>query len=138
MTPRCDMTLEWHLREVVAKEAVDGSVKEAVRAVFTHMHSGRSRRRRGGRELVRLLEETRSAAADADEWQVVRLVQDAIEYAEGRILRYDFEDRYRLFGDGGQAPSSWSGTPRCIPTCPRKRSPRRCGRSTRTSPGSRC
>ena len=99
------MTLEWHLREVVAKEAVDGSVKEAVRAVFTHMHSGRSRQRRGGRELVRLLEGVRAAAADAGEWQVVRLVQDAIEYAEGRILRYDFEDRYRLFADGKRRES---------------------------------
>ena len=99
------MTLEWHLREVVAKEAVDGSVKEAVRAVFTHMHSGRSRQRRGGRELVRLLEGVRAAAADAGEWQVVRLVQDAIEYAEGRILLYDFEDRYRLFADGKRRES---------------------------------
>lgn len=99
------MTLEWHLREVVAKEAVDGSVKEAVRAVFTHMHSGRSRQRRGGREIVRLLEGVRAAAADAGEWQVVRLVQDAIEYAEGRILRYDFEDRYRLFADGKRRES---------------------------------
>ena len=99
------MTLEWHLREVVAKEAVDGSVKEAVRAVFTHMHSGRSRQRRGGREIVRLLEGVRAAAADAGEWQVVRLVQDAIEYAEGRILLYDFEDRYRLFADGKRRES---------------------------------
>ncbi|WP_298568272.1 Shedu anti-phage system protein SduA domain-containing protein [Streptomyces luteogriseus] len=105
MTPRSDMTLEWHLREVVAKEAVDGSVKEAVRAVFTHMHSGRSRQRRGGREIVRLLEGVRAAAADAGEWQVVRLVQDAIEYAEGRILLYDFEDRYRLFADGKRRES---------------------------------
>ncbi|MFJ2924816.1 Shedu anti-phage system protein SduA domain-containing protein [Streptomyces massasporeus] len=105
MTPRSDMTLEWHLREVVAEEAGAESVKEAVRAVFTHMHSGRSRQRRGGRELVRLLEEVRAAAAGVGEWQVVRLVQDAIEYAEGRITRYDFEDRYRLFGDGKRRES---------------------------------
>ncbi|MET9574795.1 Shedu anti-phage system protein SduA domain-containing protein [Streptomyces massasporeus] len=105
MTPRSDMTLEWHLREVVAEEAGAESVKEAVRAVFTHMHSGRSRQRRGGRELVRLLEEVRAAAASVGEWQVVRLVQDAIEYAEGRITRYDFEDRYRLFADGKRRES---------------------------------
>ncbi|MFF7765791.1 Shedu anti-phage system protein SduA domain-containing protein [Streptomyces massasporeus] len=105
MTPRSDMTLEWHLREVVAEEAGAESVKEAVRAVFTHMHSGRSRQRRGGRELVRLLEEARAAAAGVGEWQVVRLVQDAIEYAEGRITRYDFEDRYRLFADGQRRES---------------------------------
>ncbi|MFD8820628.1 Shedu anti-phage system protein SduA domain-containing protein, partial [Streptomyces sp. NPDC059627] len=56
-------------------------------------------------ELVRLLEEARGAAVAAGEWQVVRLVQDAIEYAEGRILRHDFEDRYRLFGDGQRRES---------------------------------
>ncbi|MGI5379197.1 Shedu anti-phage system protein SduA domain-containing protein [Streptomyces sp. CA-251387] len=105
MTPRSDMTLEWHLRKVVAKEAVDEAVKDAVQAVLKHMHGGRSRKRRGGRELVRLLEEARGAAAGAGEWQVVRLVQDAIEYAEGRILRYDFEDRHRLFGDGQRRES---------------------------------
>ncbi|GGW50347.1 hypothetical protein GCM10010320_33690 [Streptomyces caelestis] len=57
------MTLEWHLREVVAKEAVDQTVKNAVQAVFTHMHSGRGGKRRGGRELIRLLEEVRGTAA---------------------------------------------------------------------------
>ncbi|MFI6622687.1 Shedu anti-phage system protein SduA domain-containing protein [Streptomyces sp. NPDC050528] len=100
MTVRSDMALEWHLRDVVAKEAVDETVKAAVDAVFEHLHGGRSSKRRGGRELVRLLEEARGAAVAAGEWQIVRLVQDTIEYAEGRILRYDFEDRYRLFGDG--------------------------------------
>ncbi|MEV6948598.1 hypothetical protein AB0N07_43115 [Streptomyces sp. NPDC051172] len=75
-------------------------MKEAVQAALQHMHGGRSPKRRGGRELVRLLEEVRGTAAGAGEWQVVRLVHDAIEYAEGRITRYDFEDRYRLFGDG--------------------------------------
>lgn len=94
------MALEWHLRDVVAKEAVGETVKEAVQAVLKHMHGGRSPKRRGGRELVRLLEEARGTAAGVGEWQVVRLVHDAIEYTEGRITRYDFEDRYRLFGEG--------------------------------------
>jgi hypothetical protein len=31
---------------------------------------------------------------------VVRLVQDSLDYAEGRILQPDFNDRYRLFQDG--------------------------------------
>ncbi|MER6419432.1 Shedu anti-phage system protein SduA domain-containing protein [Streptomyces sp. NPDC001137] len=100
MAVRSDMALEWHLRDVVAKEAVGETVKEAVQAVLKHMHGGRSPKRRGGRELVRLLEEVRGTAAGVGEWQVVRLVHDAIEYTEGRITRYDFEDRYRLFGDG--------------------------------------
>ncbi|MGW3123722.1 Shedu anti-phage system protein SduA domain-containing protein [Streptomyces sp. NPDC001107] len=100
MAVRSDMALEWHLRDVVAKEAVGETVKEAVQAVLKHMHGGRSPKRRGGRELVRLLEEARGTAAGVGEWQVVRLVHDAIEYTEGRITRYDFEDRYRLFGEG--------------------------------------
>ncbi|MEU9974422.1 Shedu anti-phage system protein SduA domain-containing protein [Streptomyces sp. NPDC051014] len=105
MTTRSDMTLEWYLRDVVAEAAVDANVCAAVTAVLQHMHSGRSRQRRGGRELVRLLEGARGVAAAVGEWQVVRLVQDAIEYAEGRILRPDFEDRYRLFGDGRRRES---------------------------------
>lgn len=99
------MTLEWYLRDIVAEAAVDANVCAAVTAVLQHMHSGRSRQRRGGRELVRLLEGARGVAAAVGEWQVVRLVQDAIEYAEGRILRPDFEDRYRLFGDGQRRES---------------------------------
>ncbi|MEW1824753.1 Shedu anti-phage system protein SduA domain-containing protein [Streptomyces sp. NPDC088196] len=105
MTVRSDMTLEWHLRDVVAKEAVDETVRAAVDAVLKHMQGGRSSKPRGGRELVRLLEEARGTAAGVAEWQVVRLVQDAIEYAEGRILRHDFDDRYRVFGDGQRRES---------------------------------
>jgi len=100
MTVRSDATLEWQLRDVVVETAVDETVKAAVDAVLKHMHGAGSSKRRGGRELVRLLEEARGTAAGAGEWQVVRLVQDAIEYAQGRILLYDFDDRYRLFRDG--------------------------------------
>src|SRR5690349_4626883 len=68
-----------------------------------HMSSGRSAYR-GGRALVTLLKEVRSTAAALDEWQVVRLVQDSLDYAEGRILRPDFEERYRN-ARPGQRPS---------------------------------
>ncbi|MGV9754708.1 hypothetical protein ACWDUC_02585 [Streptomyces tricolor] len=50
----------------------------------------------------RLLEEARARAAAAREWQVVRLVQDSLDYAQGRITRYDVEERYRLFQDGAR------------------------------------
>jgi hypothetical protein len=95
------MTLEWQLREVDGA-AADAAVKDALSAVFKHMHGGRSRKRRGGRELVRLLEEARATAARVAEWQVVRLVQDSLDYAQGRILQHDLQERYRLFQDGAR------------------------------------
>ncbi len=49
-----------------------------------------------------MLEAVRSRAADFGEWQVVRLVQDSLDYAEGRILKPDFDERYRLFQDGAR------------------------------------
>ncbi|WP_282795556.1 Shedu anti-phage system protein SduA domain-containing protein [Streptomyces sp. CC224B] len=101
MATRVDMTLEWHLR-AVSEECADAEVREALDAVFAHMHSGRSTKRRGGKELIRLLTEARSQAARAEEWEVVRQVHDAVAYAEGRILRHDFEERYRLFQDGAR------------------------------------
>ncbi|MEV0170134.1 Shedu anti-phage system protein SduA domain-containing protein [Streptomyces sp. NPDC050803] len=102
MATRSDMTLEWQLRAVV-KDAGDEAVRAALAAVFKHMHGGRSRKRRGGRELLRLLAEARATAAGAGEWQIVRQVHDAVEYAQGRILRHEFEERYRLFQDGARS-----------------------------------
>ncbi|WP_436787937.1 Shedu anti-phage system protein SduA domain-containing protein [Yinghuangia sp. YIM S10712] len=99
MTVRSDWTLELQL-EIVRKEADQEDVKAAVDAVFDHMGNGGRRNRRGGKELVRLLEDVRARAATCGEWQVVRLVQDSLDYAEGRILKPDFEERYRLFQDG--------------------------------------
>ena len=64
------------------------------------MRSGSGRRRRGGKVLVQILEDARQRAANASEWQVVRLVQDSLDYTEGRILQPDFTERYRLFQDG--------------------------------------
>ncbi len=49
-----------------------------------------------------MLEAVRSCAAVFGEWQVVRLVQDSLDYAEGRILKPDFDERYRLFQDGAR------------------------------------
>ncbi|MEU7551221.1 Shedu anti-phage system protein SduA domain-containing protein [Streptomyces sp. NPDC044571] len=105
MDVRSDFALQLQLQHV-AELALDPLVKDALEAVFTHMTGGRSRSRRGGRALITLLEEVRRAAATTDEWQVVRLIQDSLDYAEGRILRPDFEERYRLFQRSTQPLSS--------------------------------
>lgn len=75
-------------------------MKEAVHAVVAHMHDGKGGRRKGDKRLVVLLEEARAGAASAGEWQVVRLLQDSLDYAEGRLNKPDFEERYRLFQQG--------------------------------------
>ncbi|MFD7881610.1 Shedu anti-phage system protein SduA domain-containing protein [Streptomyces bauhiniae] len=99
MAIRSDMTLEWQLHEV-AKETGDEAVGSALTDVFTYLHSLGNGRRRQGKELVRLLEVARGLAAAVGEWQVVRLLQDSLDYAEGRILQHDFAERYRLFHEG--------------------------------------
>jgi Domain of unknown function (DUF4263) len=99
------MTLEKQLC-AVQKETADEGVRSALTAVFTYMHSGSNGRRRQGKELVRLLEAARGTAADVGEWQVVRLLQDSLDYAEGRILQPDFEERYRIFEDGARKERS--------------------------------
>ncbi|UUU25912.1 DUF4263 domain-containing protein [Streptomyces sp. DSM 40750] len=99
MATRCDRALEWQL-EKAAEEAVGQPVKDALDAVFTHMKGGPGRGRRGGKELERLLAEARATAAGAGEWNVVRMLQDSLDYAQGLILRPDFEERYRLSRDG--------------------------------------
>lgn len=96
MRVRSDFALQLQLEGTV-KSAQRDDVKEALNRVLCHMLSGSGGNRRGGRTLVTLLENARSTAAAAEEWQVVRLVLDALDYAEGRILRPDFEERYRLF-----------------------------------------
>ncbi|NYH54849.1 hypothetical protein HNR06_004438 [Nocardiopsis arvandica] len=99
MAVRSDFSLELQL-EATQKEASVEEVRAAIESVLQHMRSGRNRNRRGGKPLVTLLEQARSAAAQSQEWQVVRLIQDSLDYAEGRILSPDFEERYRIFQNG--------------------------------------
>ncbi|MET8975208.1 Shedu anti-phage system protein SduA domain-containing protein [Streptomyces sp. NPDC004539] len=99
------MTLEWQLKKVLGETAED-EVRKALKSVFTYMRSGSGRRRRQSKELVRLLETARGVAAQVEEWQVVRLLQDSLDYAEGRILQADFAERYRLFQDGVRSERS--------------------------------
>ncbi|NEB39902.1 Shedu anti-phage system protein SduA domain-containing protein [Streptomyces sp. SID14515] len=105
MSVRSDYALELQLRQV-AERAGDTRVKDALNSVSRHMNSGTSRNRKGGQALVVLLKEVRSVAATANEWQIVHLVQDSLDYAEGRILRPDFEEKYNLFQRSTQPLSS--------------------------------
>ncbi|KAB8165350.1 DUF4263 domain-containing protein [Streptomyces sp. 3MP-14] len=77
--------------------AQHADVRAALGRVLTHMVGGPGRDRRGGRKLLELLKDARATAGAAEEWQIVRLLLDSLDYAENRILRPDFEERYRLF-----------------------------------------
>jgi hypothetical protein len=99
MEVRADWALELQLEQVEG-HAVDQRVKEWIHKALAHMAGGTGGHRRGGAELVALLAEARQRAADYDEWHVVRLLQDSVDYAEGRILKPVMEEQYRLFQDG--------------------------------------
>ncbi|MFB8140328.1 Shedu immune nuclease family protein [Streptomyces parvus] len=101
MATRSDFALELQL-DAAKDQASSSEVGSAVASALTHMTSSGSRNRKGGKRLVSLLEEARSTAAKAGDWQVVRLLQDSLDYVEGRILKPEFEERYRLFQDGQQ------------------------------------
>ncbi|MFD7665978.1 Shedu anti-phage system protein SduA domain-containing protein [Streptomyces sp. NPDC059788] len=101
MTVRSDFALELRLKRT-REEASDQDVTDAVDAALHHMSSGTGRSRRGGRPLTDLLSTARATAAAKEEWHVVRLLQDSLDYAEGRILKPEFEERYRLFQDGAR------------------------------------
>lgn len=105
MAVRADLSLELQLKQV-EKTAVATEVKDAIHDAVRHMHSGKSRARRGGQALVRWLEIARLRASEEAEWDVVRLLQDSIDYASDRILKPEFEERYRLFQDGLRDKSS--------------------------------
>ncbi|GAA4234542.1 hypothetical protein GCM10022254_39620 [Actinomadura meridiana] len=99
MEIRADRALELQLRQI-DEHAVEQRVKEWIYRALAHMAGGTGGHRHGGAELVALLAEARQRAADYDEWNVVRLLQDSIDYAEGRILKPVMEEQYRLFQDG--------------------------------------
>ncbi|MFJ9522197.1 hypothetical protein ACIRPK_28585 [Kitasatospora sp. NPDC101801] len=90
METRSDWTLELQLG-IAQQAAASEEVTAAIAAAVAHMKGGRGGHRRGGKALVRLLQEARARTAEAGEWQVVRLVQDSLDYAERRILKPDFE-----------------------------------------------
>src|SRR6478609_2876146 len=99
MGVRSDFSLDLQLT-YVREQAMNDEVKLAVTSVLKHMRTGRGGHRRGGKALVQLLAEARGRAAAEDEWEVVRLLQDSLDYAEERILQPEFDERYRLFQEG--------------------------------------
>ncbi|NML53953.1 DUF4263 domain-containing protein [Streptomyces sp. R302] len=99
MAVRSDFSLHLQL-DYVREQVVSDEVRQSVASVIQHMSSGRGGHRRGGKKLTQLLKEARGHAASAGEWDVVRLLQDSLDYAEERILQPDFSERYRLFQDG--------------------------------------
>ncbi|MET9479052.1 hypothetical protein [Streptomyces sp. NPDC006638] len=88
--------------ECVLEAAVHPDVKAALVSARAHMNSGSGGHRRGGKALVPIWEATRQRAAEVGEWQVVRLLQNSLDYAEGRILQPDFDEGYRLFQEGAR------------------------------------
>ncbi|MGQ4485375.1 Shedu anti-phage system protein SduA domain-containing protein [Streptomyces sp. SAS_281] len=89
------MALEMHLGRILSA-ATEETVKSALAATLRHIRSGTGGRRKGGKRLTELLGAARLTAAQAEEWEVVRSLQDALHYAEGRLLRPDYEEKYRL------------------------------------------
>ncbi|MFE9145765.1 Shedu anti-phage system protein SduA domain-containing protein [Streptomyces tubercidicus] len=96
MDVRSDASLELQLRSI-RDETEHPEVGAAVLAVLDHIVSAPSGRRKGGKALVALLGDARRQAAEANEWHVVRMLQDSVDYAEGRIQRPDFDMQYHLF-----------------------------------------
>ncbi|MFF9479696.1 Shedu anti-phage system protein SduA domain-containing protein [Streptomyces sp. NPDC014733] len=101
MDTRSDMALEIHLEKILAAATAE-TVTDAITAALRHVRSGTGGRRKGGKALTELLRGARASAARAEEWEVVRSLQDALHYTEGRLLRPDYEEKYRLhYGDRG-------------------------------------
>nr|WP_211210228.1 Shedu anti-phage system protein SduA domain-containing protein [Actinopolyspora halophila] len=104
MEIRTDAALEWQLKRT-EQEATTSEVKQSIADVIAHMHSGQEKNRRGGQALLRLLEQARLRASEENEWDIVCLLHEAHGYATGRILKPDFDERYRLIKDGKRRDS---------------------------------
>jgi hypothetical protein len=82
MPVRADRSLQLRL-EQTAKIA--NAAEEQVTAVIRYLHSGRTSKLRGGQRLVKLLEVARQRAAEEQEWDVLRGLQESIDYATERV-----------------------------------------------------
>ncbi|UOX84960.1 DUF4263 domain-containing protein [Amycolatopsis sp. FBCC-B4732] len=105
MNVRVDYALERQI-EQTEQQARGEDVKAAIAAALGYLRSGKRGNRRGGQRLVHLLEVARLRATEDDEWQVVRLLQDALDYCEGRSSKPEFEERFLLFQDGARKKSN--------------------------------
>lgn len=82
MPVRADRSLLGRL-EQTAKIA--NAAEEPIAAVIRYLHSGKTSKLRGGQRLVKLLEAARLRAAEEREWEVVRGLQDSIDYATEQV-----------------------------------------------------
>lgn len=89
------MALEIHLTRILSAATAE-TVRSAVTVTLRHVQSGTGGKRKGGKRLTELLGAARFSAAQAEEWETVRALQDALYYTEGRLLRPDYEEKYRL------------------------------------------
>ncbi|MFE1475958.1 Shedu anti-phage system protein SduA domain-containing protein [Streptomyces cyaneofuscatus] len=89
------MALEIHLKKILSAATTE-TVKGAVTVTLQYVQSGTGGKRKGGKRLTELLGIARSSAAQVEEWEIVRSLQDALHYVEGRLLRPDYEEKYRL------------------------------------------
>ncbi|WP_328644101.1 hypothetical protein OHS58_24350 [Amycolatopsis sp. NBC_00348] len=105
MDVRADWALELQL-EQTEKRAESEDVKAAIAATLRYLRNGKGGHRRGGQKLVHHLEVARLRASEDNEWHVVRLLQDSVDYCEGRALKPEFEERFRLFQDGERNEST--------------------------------
>jgi hypothetical protein len=96
---RIDLVLRDYLRTLLQKSA-SPSVRMLLSAALEHIGRHSSVHPKDGKPVIALLEQARSEAAQRDEWDVVRLLQDCMDYAIGSITQPDFKDRLRLFNEG--------------------------------------
>lgn len=82
MPVRADRSLQLRLEQTAT---IAAAAEEQVAAVLRYLQSGRTSKLRGGQRLVKLLEAARQRAADEREWEVVRALQDSIDYATERV-----------------------------------------------------
>ncbi|WP_199739453.1 Shedu anti-phage system protein SduA domain-containing protein [Streptomyces klenkii] len=98
-----DVRSDWALEKALGKARAATSkadAQEAIDAVQAYMDSGTTRKYRGGQQLLTLLADARRRSAEVDEWETVRILQDCLYYAQGQLLKPDFEEKYRLFQKG--------------------------------------
>lgn len=82
MPVRADRSLQLRLEQTAKIASAAG---EPVAAVLAYLHSGKTSKLRGGQRLVKLLETARQRAAEEREWEVVRGLQESIDYATERV-----------------------------------------------------
>ncbi|MFE9246648.1 Shedu anti-phage system protein SduA domain-containing protein [Nocardiopsis sp. NPDC006938] len=93
---RTDPLLKRHLKAVLSR-AVDPGLQARVSTVLDHLGSGSPPE---GFPALTLLRQARAHAAEADEWEIVPLLQNCLDFAENRLPAPDLQERHRLLKEG--------------------------------------